>query len=72
MRFKIQFGWDPTQALYAYFEASTYEEAAWHARRLRDRIKILDAIEVYEQPLPGQTLGIAGKRIDASRWLESG
>ncbi len=71
MRFRIDFGWDPTQTIYAYFEADSHEEAAAHARRLWQRIRILEAAEVHENaPLPGQTLTV--RQIDASRWLAAG
>lgn len=70
MRFRIDFGWDPTQSIYAYFEAENYEDAALHARRLWSRIRILQAAEMHENaPLPGQTLTL--RRIDASRWLDA-
>lgn len=71
MRFRIDFGWENSQSIYAFFEAETYEQAALHAQRLHRRIRILEAVRIEDNaPLDSETL--TPVKIDASRWLESG
>jgi hypothetical protein len=76
MRYRVDFGWDSQQEIYACFEAETIADAERVAMHLLDRIRITRVVRVHpldeglakSTNLPRAVITDIEEDVDHSRW----